>query len=221
MKKILLVVFALLMMGVNEIFSQVVKVENGLSLSWMKGDNLENKLSAYSVMLGCDYLEHDWFYLSSEIGYIKKGGKDNVYDRFYEEDNYASVGYAGIKSKLNYLHINTSFRVKHSFDKLTIYAGIAPTIDFLLKEKSNTKFEDKEYKEDFNANKVVLGIKPEIGVFYDINKIRISLNVSYLRNITHIAKIGELNYPHFEEKNRQGYINNNTLLMSVGIGYRL
>lgn len=67
--------FALLTVSVNDSFSQVIKLEHGLNFTWMKGDDLYEKRPTYSVMLGCDYFEHDWFYLSSEIGYIKKGEK--------------------------------------------------------------------------------------------------------------------------------------------------
>ena len=51
---------------------------------------------------------------------------------------------------------------------------------------------------------------PEIGAFYDVNKLRVSLNVSYQRNISHLAKVS----------NGDG-LNNNTLLVSVGVGYKL
>lgn len=211
MKKIVLLVFALLAVSVNNSFSQVVKLEHGLAFSWMKGDHLENKLPTYSVMLGCDYFEHDWFYLSSEIGYIKKGGEDKVYDQVLVEGDKVRVGYADLSARFNYLHLNTSFRVKHTFNKVSVYAGIAPTLDFLMKEKSDTQFDDRKYSNDYHANKVVFGIKPELGAYYDVDsKLRLSLNLSYLRNISHIAKMDKV-----------GNLNNNTLLMSLGIGYRL
>lgn len=211
MKKILLMVFALLVISISEGFSQVIKVENGLSLSWMKGDNLEQTLPAYSVMLGCDYLEHDWFYMSSEIGYIKKGGKDHIYGFAEElEGGISRVGYANLQSNLHYIQLNTSFRVKHSFNKLNVYLGIAPTLDFLVKEDSYTTTENNKYENDYHANRVVFGIMPELGAFYDAGKMRISLNVSYTRNLSFISKIGKL-----------PCLVNNTLLMSVGIGYKI
>lgn len=75
MKKIALLVLVLLVVSVNNGFSQVIKLEHGLNFTWMKGEDLYEKRPTYSVMLGCDYFEHDWFYLSSEIGYVKRGEK--------------------------------------------------------------------------------------------------------------------------------------------------
>lgn len=211
MKKIVFIVLAFLTLSVSNVFAQLIKIENGASFSWMQGDVLESKLPAYSVMFGCDYLEHDWFYLSSEIGYIKKGGKDKIYGFIEDLGNDAiRGGYANMQSNLQYIQLNTSFRVKHSFKKINVYAGIAPTLDFLVKEESYTETEIKRHDNDYHANKFVLGIMPEIGAFYDVNKLRVSLNVSYQRNISHLAKVS----------NGDG-LNNNTLLVSVGVGYKL
>src|SRR5690625_3642928 len=63
----------------STVFSQVLKVNNGISISSVKSkkvDMLSKSMSAYSFSLGVDYLEKEHFYLSSEIGYLKKGGKE-------------------------------------------------------------------------------------------------------------------------------------------------
>ena len=51
------------------------------------------------------------------------------------------------------------------------------------------------------------GIKPSIGMFYDINKIRLSLETSYMKNITKLSKFDG--------------VKANTFLLSFGIGYKL
>ena len=75
MKKIFLIVITFLSIGICDIYSQVIKMENGANLTWMDGGGYTKKRGAYSFMLGCDYLEKDWFMLSSEIGYIQRGGR--------------------------------------------------------------------------------------------------------------------------------------------------
>ena len=211
MKKIVLLVFALLTVGVNDSFSQVIKLEHGLNFTWMKGDDLYEKRPTYSVMLGCDYFEHDWFYLSSEIGYIKKGGEDTVYDySVLQEGEWSRYGYARRTARLNYLHVNTSFRVKHSFDKVTLYVGVAPTLDFLMRDNCDTRFDYRRYKDEYNSKKVVLGIKPEIGAYYNVDeKLRVMFNLSFMRNITSVGEI------------KNNSLDNHTVALSLGIGYKL
>ena len=56
-------------------------------------------------------------------------------------------------------------------------------------------------------HRVFLGIKPSIGMFYDINKIRLSLETFYMKNITKLSKFDG--------------VKANTFLLSFGIGYKL
>jgi hypothetical protein len=77
MKKIILALAILLSMNMGCIFAQTIKIENGMSVSAMKpeGFHVYNKnLYSYAGLIGLDYLKHTYFYLSSEIGYVAKGG---------------------------------------------------------------------------------------------------------------------------------------------------
>lgn len=73
----------------------------------------------YTGSLGYDYLldrdYHDWFYLSSEIGYIKRSGKNAI---------------TGSKLNMDHLHLNTLFKVKYSFENLMMSAGVGPSVDY-------------------------------------------------------------------------------------------
>ena len=66
--------------------AQVIKVSSGFSNTAMQamqngqGVNgiLDDKSRAFSALIGIDYLERRNFYLTSEIGYHRDGGKSNV-----------------------------------------------------------------------------------------------------------------------------------------------
>lgn len=206
MKKLILLCSLFCVFCVEKTFAQVFKIENGISFSKMNlpGNAFHDNLSMYSMNVGCDYLERKWYFLSSEIGYVRKGGADNaVYI-----DNPSDLRAIHLKNTLDYITINTSFNIKYNFRGFNLYAGIAPTLDFLVKNrfKSDTP-EANQNEEVFSAHKVVLGFKPSIGVFYDTDKIRLSVEASYMKNITKLSELKSMK--------------SNTFLLSFGIGYKL
>ena len=71
MKKLVCLIGLICLFCSERTFSQVIKIENGVSFSKMNAAsslNFHNPLPFYTVNIGCDYLEKDWFFLSSEIG---------------------------------------------------------------------------------------------------------------------------------------------------------
>ena len=188
MKKLVCLIGLICLFCSERTFSQVIKIENGVSFSKMNAAsslNFHNPLSFYTVNIGCDYLERDWFFLSSEIGYVRKGGKGHSNDE---------IGFSE-KNTLDCITLNTSFNVKYNVGGFNLYLGVAPTLDFALKNKySSESLSWKDEWEMYPEHRVVLGIKPSIGMFYDINKIRLSLETSYMKNITKkYAKIKKKN----------------------------
>src|SRR5699024_12517858 len=98
-------IIMILLVHSSTVFYQVLIVNNLISISSVKskkGDMLSKSMSAYSFSLGVDYLEKEHFYLSSEIGYLKKGGK--------EENEYLPEPYTNVKETWNYIHLNTTIR---------------------------------------------------------------------------------------------------------------
>ena len=100
------------------------------------------KRQTYTGSLGYDYLldrdYYDWFYLSSEIGYIKRSGKNAI---------------TGSKLNMDHLHLNTLFKVKYSFENLMMSAGVGPSVDYRVIKGGQ-------------SNKLVFGARPEIGLSY-------------------------------------------------------
>ena len=63
--------------------AQVLKIENGMAFSSLvnKGEDLFDKsLSSYQMSIGLDYLDQGWYALSSNVGYLRKGGSFDFYE---------------------------------------------------------------------------------------------------------------------------------------------
>ena len=219
MKKIFLIVITFLFIGICDMYSQVIKMEHGANLTWMDGGGYAKKRGAYSFMLGCDYLEKDWFMLSSEIGYIQRGGRSLFsYTEGYDPDrgqyeyNYRRI------AKLDFFQINTTFRFKHDFKRFTLFMGVGPTIDILLKDRS--EYQKQPINSDqitttetsIHHNNVLYGLKYELGINYHINnKWNAILNFSQLNSFKG-STIGHYDGDSFRNK---------IATLSLGIGYRL
>lgn len=196
MKKIIL--FSILSLCTT-LHSQIIKIENGVSLSSMyssKFDILNSKVSNYGLNVGCDYFEHKLYYLSSEIGLVTKGGKENI---SLGDNNF------NVDESWQFVHLNTTIRVKYQVDNAHLFVGIGPKLDFLV---GSGKFTDSLYS-GYEMDKLSFGSKAEVGLVQDINRIRLGLNCSYLINFGGVAQSPYIN------------ISNNTYSLMFSIGYKL
>lgn len=196
MKKIIL--FSILSLCTT-LHSQIIKIENGVSLSSMyssKFDILNSKVSNYGLNVGCDYFEHKLYYLSSEIGLVTKGGKENI---SLGDNNF------NVDESWQFVHLNTTIRVKYQVDNAHLFVGIGPKLDFLV---GSGKFTDSLYS-GYEMAKLSFGSKAEVGLVQDINRIRLGLNCSYLINFGGVAQSPYIN------------ISNNTYSLMFSIGYKL
>lgn len=120
----------------------------------------------YTGSLGYDYLldrdYHDWFYLSSEIGYVKRSGKNAV---------------SNSKLNMDHLHLNTLFKVKYSFENLMMSAGVGPSVDYRIIKGGQDK-------------KLVFGVRPEIGLSYFLsNRISLYFTMAYLKSLSGVGSM--------------------------------
>ncbi|MDR3652337.1 MAG: hypothetical protein P4L34_05120 [Paludibacter sp.] len=197
MKKIIL--FSLLTLC-STLHSQIIKIENGLSFSSMysnKFDILNNKITNYGLNVGCDYFEHKLYYLSSDIGLVTKGGKENNLSLGNDIIN--------VNESWQFVQFNTTIRFKYQVSNAHLFVGIGPKLDFLV---GSGKFTDSLYS-GYEMDRLSLGSKSEVGFVQDINRIRIGLNYSYLINFAGAAKSPYIN------------IGNNTYSLMFSIGYKL
>ena len=71
--------FVLLLISVS-VEAQVsrVKMEGGVGFSSMRGmDWFDEAVHPFYFTVGAEYLDRDWFHLSSNVGVVRKGGKDS------------------------------------------------------------------------------------------------------------------------------------------------
>lgn len=187
----------------NAVSAQVIKVNGGLSLSSLDLKNYpdyNDNLSHIFVSAGLDYWDHKYWYLSSEVGYLKKGGKETFLVRQSMIDPGTSMD---INNGWNILQINTTFRGKIPIaSSHTLILGAGPAFDFIMGHD----------KREFSPNKVSFGLKLDAGYETMINeRFKLGLIYSFNRSLTPFGKSAM-----FSEK---GY--NQTSLISAVVGYRL
>ncbi|HCO66399.1 MAG TPA: hypothetical protein DIT04_01385 [Dysgonomonas sp.] len=219
-KKIIIpAIFIIALINPCKCFSQVVKIKNGITFSRMTGssfDILNKNTTLYTGFIGLDYFEHDYFYLSSEIGYMKKGGKEYIPLSEPEiEHPIWNLANRDIKANLDYLQLNTTFRAKYPLGSIHVFAGIGPKIDILLHSKFNYENASLDELGTYNLNgnikRISFALKPEIGFYYDISRFRIEGNLAYLINFGRLDDI-EGNY---------NKIGNQSISVLLSFGYRL
>lgn len=182
-------------------YSQTFKWSNGIAISSMREQPrriLKENLVSYAGFIGCDYWTHTYYYLSSEIGFLQMGGKEAL--ALY---NFKPVRY---KEYWNYLHLNTTFRVKYPYKKMYVYAGVGPKADILV---GNNHFRAPYFKEyDYQMKKIIFGSKMEVGITGQITRTwEIGLNAAYLLNFN---KAGKSEISNFNE---------HIFLLTCSVGY--
>lgn len=160
----------------NVINAQVIKVDNGLSKSVITDNQelFESKRS-FALAVGIDYLERQYFYVSSQVGY------------YSPEINLLLTGIDWeIKEKeglgAKNLYVNTTFRLKYPVENHHVFIGLGPNMGYF--------FNSKDYV-DIESRKILVGLKSEIGFNIDYKDFRIGLNYAYL---LHINKMDFLKY---------------------------
>jgi hypothetical protein len=162
---------------VNSFFAnaQTIRIDNGIGISQMKSNEynlLTNKYCSYTIGVGLEYLEHNYFYLSSKISYLNRGGKDEL---IVINENGESI-LKNLHENWNFISFNTTFRTKISLKNHFLYVGVGPFMDVLIGSADFSNAGFPTYK----ANKILFGICPELGFNYFLtDKIYLGLNCAY------------------------------------------
>lgn len=191
--------FVLTVFSLEYSYSQVIKLENGVSLSWTNHASQAN--IGYSGGLSLDYLEKNHFMLHSKLGFLKRSETSTME---YFSQNEMNI-------TINYLSFATTIRFKQPIGKGYFFVGLGPSIDFKLnsKFKMEGRAADNVQKSgDFHSQDVVASILSECGYFIDIRNWRMELDVAYRNNLTKINM-----------ETRKGFISH-ILTCSIGIGYK-
>ena len=159
-------------------YAQTIKIDNGISTNSIKGERIDlfpNQIPSYSVLLGIEYFEKRWIYLSSEIGYIKLGG---------QEDGTLNGVPLKYKQTWDYVHLNTSARLRATTSKTEFYLGAGPYLNVL---PGSGDFHDSFY-DGYSTQRINWGCKTEIGINGIINRFKSGLNCTYLLPFSPVFK---------------------------------
>lgn len=204
MKKFLILFLFVLMAQMS--VSQIIKVENGISVSSLKED-FTHKVRPYLFMLNVEYCDKGWFDLSSGIGKLTKGGQMKI--PLTAEDG-TSLGYGDINMYADYLTLNTTFDLKYEKNRFALYVGAGPRIDIRLKTRYVCSSDDSPAWKGSDADGLMYGINCVAGVRYMINRVQLGLNVGYLFSFNEM-------YTRPDRKE----VSEKTFTIGLSVGYQL
>jgi hypothetical protein len=174
MKKI---VFVMILFPFQNLLSQHLKIDAGAVFSEYTNEfgrlAINKQTVTPSINLGIDYLEHKWFYVSSQLGYLQIRGME-ISDIPEETAR---------KERKNYVYISTLFRPFARRGDLTGFIGIGPYGNIRLGDKmsNNSNYQQQDLKSYFGA-------KFEMGLHLDRNQFRYGINASSMHGLTPAIK---------------------------------
>ncbi len=215
MKK-LIIIYAVLLLTSGFSYAQILKLQAGTSLSkldWtvnnMNVAPYNKTMVGYSLFAGMDYLDKKFFNLSSNLGFLRKGGQSKT--TLTNADGVA-VETITEKAKLDYISINTMIDLKYPItDKIIPFVSVGPRFDYLLSHSS--QFDGLKSMNELNSTSIGLNLGG--GLKYNLSKIQIGLRADYYLNFSKIA-----DWPA-QTGNLGGQIKDRTMLINLTIGYKL
>lgn len=161
-------------------FGQYIRISPEFSSNSIKGKNvdvLETNLQTYNVKLGIDYAEHEKYFVSSNIGYKQRGGR---------ETNPLLMGdWNKITKRWDYILLDSYINYKFNIPDAYFYLGIGPEINFLL---SNKPFENTPYENDYGLKKTLFSANLQLGFTRTFGDFRFSAYSYYNQNLSKVGK---------------------------------
>lgn len=173
-RKILWVVCLLIAITVTGT-SQVIKIENGFAISTLtnKFNSADDNIYPYQASLGVDYMDREWYALSSQIGFLRKG-IGGILETILDKGSTTEE----LQIQLDYITMNTTFRIKTSpWNNFTAYLGAGPRIDIYTGGRSTSNFSDTKVS---GTHKLIAGLKTEAGFYGQYNRLQAGINFGYL-----------------------------------------
>lgn len=201
MKRLCSLILTFFIITVTNSYSQYIKLDNGISMSSFHNTQNLSILNRYNfnynLSIGADYLESNWYSVSSQIGYIQVGGQ--------ETNNLLDVNMREIKESKGFFNANTTFRGYIKSGNTKYFIGAGPYINILA---ANDSFKSNLYN-GYRYKTTHLGILGEIGITQDINNFRIGIIGSYMKNLSSTASTSFIN------------LGNNVFNARISIGYKV
>lgn len=184
--------------GTLFIYSQEIFVKNGFTLSRMcaKIPILDKNITNYTIFVGGEYGVHKHYEISSEIGYLVKGGQDEI----------STVsGYENISKTIPFVQFGTTFRAKLSNQNNAFFVGVGPRVDISLIGGNSIDY----YMAQYNMNRCVVGVKAEAGAKTYFNKIGFGFSTQYSFDINPMLYADNI------------ALRNSCFIFTLSVGYRL
>ncbi len=213
MKKTTLLIFSLIFCLLAD--GQIFKVQGGptfSSMNWKNdshsfGSAFTGNYTGYSFFLGLDYSERNNFNLSSNAGFIRKGGSE-VLPKTDIDGNV--LGEAKLQVITDYLSLNTMVDVNFPVgNTVWPYMSVGPRLDFLVGYNEQIQVVD----EAGELNSMVFGLITEAGLKVNLDVVQLGIRANYYLDFTKIAK--------WDNGLSQGDISANVFTLNFSLGYRL
>ena len=197
---------------------QTIKIQGGTSISqldWkINGTNVgslyNETLIGCSFFAGLDYLDKKYINISSNIGLIRKGGKDEFQ---LTDQNGELTGESTVeKATLDYFSINTTVALKYNIkESYSPFISFGPRIDILINNSSQfDDVKDVDWLETTSYGFVMGG-----GLNYYVSKFLIGIRGDYYFELNEIADWTD------ERPIGGSKISGKTFAINLSIGYKL
>jgi hypothetical protein len=137
-----------------------------------------------SFFVGIEYFERKYWSISSNIGYLRNGGKE-PYPILDYNGNLISMTTAS--ARFDYLSVNTTFNLKFPIEERWIpFLGIGPRVDFLINHDHTFSYFDSPG----TLRKQSYGLVVAAGIRYQFSRFQLGLKGDHLFNFNKLASIG-------------------------------
>jgi len=182
MKRNILVVF-LLLLNLAVCGQKTITLQAGVSLSKMNAYNsmtdelgYEEPLTGFNASLGIEYPDRKYFFFSTKLGFIQKGGKDHVKVVNNSENE---TGTIKVITRLNYVTLNTAANFQYPLKEVIIpYIFIGPQLGYLISYWENVSF-IQQFDDYGLVQRIRLGMIAGGGIKTKINKWEIGTVITY------------------------------------------
>ena len=183
-------------------YSQTLNLRVGPSISsldfknsMVTGNQFDKSMIGVDVLLGYDYLDFKYFNLSTNFGFIQKGGSGSIL--FVSGSNPDDPGIMDFKEKLYFLTVNTVIEGKLPIkDFIVPFIHAGPRLDYLFSYSEPAELLSQF--EDINElNKYIYGVIVGGGIDFKIKKFKLGIGFDYYWNfnelVDYTAKTGVTN----------------------------
>jgi len=214
--KTLLLLLLLIFLGTS-VYGQTIYLKIGPSFSKLTWNNtmidenpFQKGIVGYNAIVGINYLNFKYFNISSNLGFIQKGGNQTI---TYTDDLGDSIGTGEEIERLNFITINTTINFKILIkDFVEPYIFVGPRLDYLLSYKENIVFLE-QFDDVGKLNKFIYGLSLGCGITFNVKKFRLGAAFDYYLNF-----IKQVNYESATGITNQLY--DNTYTINALIGYK-